>query len=779
MKVNISRNFIFLVNSVILCMVSQSHAAGTKSNSFLEEVVVTAQKTSENQQSVPIAVTAVTGERLRNLNISDTTQITQQIPGLQLNTWSPNVTIFNLRGISQNNFTDNLEAPVAVYFDDAYVASINGLSGQLFDIKRVEVLRGPQGTLFGRNATGGLIHYVSNSADTEDFNGYFNIQSGNFDNNSIELAVGGGASGDRARFAVRSEKSNGYVYSKTADPAIPRSRVDIGGTNGMALKLNVQSDITSSLLFNFWLKYSKDDKVPTGGYIFEPCAADMAGLCPVDSYGRTIVTGVNSEPWKHYSETKGFLNRDTTTAQFSFTEKYSDESVFTSITNVFDLNKKYFEDGDATPFLLVNFGTNVSFNQVSQEIRYNEISDKVRWQIGAYFLQINSKGGADTIAAPAFTGVYASGRAANALTGTFEEPTTEQTENLFGNGFVGAVASEKIDLVSQNISVFGQAEIDIASDVVLTLGLRLTQDDKEIDWKIFYKDLNNPIPLLIDSSDNLAKQKKNVDKISYSDWAGRLALDWKVSDKTLVFASLNRGIKGGNWATGANPNINASTFRHEPERITSLEGGLKTDVSDRVRLNATIFTYDYRGYQSFSLPGGNPFIRNTGAKVSGGEIELFVKPNEAWDISLGATTLRTKVGRIFGTNASVNANGVYTGDAITNARLPNAPDYSLNYLASYSWRVSGSVISIQFDGVRYGDQYLEVTNGPGSFQKAYTVNNLSLKFETDNNNLLISVWSKNITNERYKVYSLDLGVLGTTTYYAPPNTYGVSLNYKF
>lgn len=128
------------------------------------DIVVTANKRGENLQKVPLSVSAFSGEQIARLNIRDTTQITQQIPALHVNAWSPKLTIFSLRGISQNNFTDNLEAPVAVYQDNAYVASMNAISGQLFDVKRIEVLRGPQGTLFGRNATGGLIHYISNDA---------------------------------------------------------------------------------------------------------------------------------------------------------------------------------------------------------------------------------------------------------------------------------------------------------------------------------------------------------------------------------------------------------------------------------------------------------------------------------------------------------------------------------------------------------------------------------------------------------------------------------------
>ena len=146
----------------------------------LEEVVVTAQKRLQSMQDVGISVTAFSAQQLEDLNIKNTTGITQQVPGLQLFTFSPAFTVFSLRGVSQNNFQDNLEAPVAVYMDGAYVASMNAINTQLFDVDRIEVLRGPQGTLFGRNATGGLIHFLTRKATDKELNGYLEAGAAEF-----------------------------------------------------------------------------------------------------------------------------------------------------------------------------------------------------------------------------------------------------------------------------------------------------------------------------------------------------------------------------------------------------------------------------------------------------------------------------------------------------------------------------------------------------------------------------------------------------------------------
>ena len=157
MKNKITETGTFAVKVCGFALTALSVAVNSQA-SVLEEVVITAQKREQNLQDVGVSVTAYSGEQMKALGVTNTTEIAEQIAGLQMTSFSPNLVTFNIRGVSQNNFTDNNEAPVAVYIDDAYVASMNAISGQLFDIDRVEVLRGPQGTLFGRNATGGVIH---------------------------------------------------------------------------------------------------------------------------------------------------------------------------------------------------------------------------------------------------------------------------------------------------------------------------------------------------------------------------------------------------------------------------------------------------------------------------------------------------------------------------------------------------------------------------------------------------------------------------------------------
>jgi len=752
---------------------------------ILEEIIVTAQKRVENLQDVPVSVTAFSGEQLKALGLTDMVEISQQVPSLQLNTWSPKLTNFNLRGVSQNTFNDNNEGPIAVYVDDAYVGSLNGISGNMFDMKRVEILRGPQGTLFGRNATGGLIHYISQDASEAETNGYVEAEFGEFDKTGIEFALGGSLSDNvRARIAGRWAEMDGYVESVNTivpPPAIPvfgtdtlfGSGQDIGGIDGYALRATLQVDFSDALEGNFWVKYSEDSNVPTGGYVFENCpfqAPPNDALCEVDAEGRTItgdgvidLFGRPADEHDQYGEHPGFMNREQLSLVARFDYELDNGMEFVSITNYMTNDYGYDEDGDALAIPILTFQTFVDYTQFSQELRLAGGNDSTRWQTGIYYLDMEWDGGTSVTGAPGFGQIVASGRVLTA--GGVDTALATASP---GNGFEGALSFQNYVLDSRNWSVFGQAEFDLSDRATLIVGARWSQDDKDIDWLLQFTDNFNLMPLTIETDEGFAAASPGANEIDYGDWAGRLALNYSLSDSTILFGSINRGIKGGNWSLGGSPNITATTFQHKEEVLWSYELGFKTE-GDNFRLNGTAFFYDYEDYQAFSLAGGGPFISNSDADLVGGELELFWYPTENWDVVLGAAFVDSEIDQILGAAAIIGGGG---GVFISNAEMPNAPDISFNYLFRYNWDLGAGNIAAQVDGVYYGDQFLEVTNGSGSFQESYNVSNASITYSNDRFDLI--AWVKNFTDETYLAYALDLGELGTTTFYAMPITYGLT-----
>jgi len=754
------------------------------------EIIVTATKRSESLQKVPISVSAFTGEQVKRLGITDTTQITQQIPSLRVNAWSPNLTIFALRGISQNNFTDNLEAPVAVYQDNAYIASMNAVAGQLFDIKRVEVLRGPQGTLFGRNATGGLIHYLSEDASKDELNGYAMGEYGRFSAWSLEGAVGGAiAPGIRFRGAARVEKADGYIKSRdTLDSAgnliAPGSGQDLGGRNGWAARLNVQADLSPDATLSLWYKHAEDNHVDTGGYVFENCVYLANGYCNTNAAGLSDdqtgvingVTGLPASPWEHFGERRGSFNRVMNSYQGQLDWKFGGMQL-TSITNYLMMDKTYVEDGDALPFLIVNVDTFVKFKQFSQELRLSGDSERLKWQVGAYFLDMKYDGMHGVTNAPIID-------LAIAGNGGFSIPTVDQFYKIS----------------SKNWSIFAQGDVRLTDRLSLTLGGRYSKDNKAIDYVNVLSDPTyapQPNPVVLFTDQDLAAAVPGVNRDVYGDWAARVSLNYQATPDTLLFASWNRGIKGGNWSLSSN--IAPQDFRHRPETLNSLEAGFKTSLFDRtLRLNGTVYHYMYDDYQAFSLAGGVPHVYNSDAHATGAELEAFWSPSSRFDAVFGATWETSEVDSIpatgtqFGpeffpgapdTQYCTNIGGVFRCDFpqanIPKAELPNAPRFSFNYLLRYNMGVAGGNLAAQVDGVWYDDQFLEVTNGLGSLQKAYNVTNASLTYKHERTGASITAWGRNVFNKAYRAYTLNLGILGVTSIYAPPATYGVTLRVPF
>jgi iron complex outermembrane receptor protein len=792
-----------LTAGVMLCAMAlpvASPLAAAEEGDKLEEIVVTAQKRSENLQDVGISVAAFSGDQLAELGATNTTEITQQIPSLQMNAWSPVLTVFNLRGISQNSFTDNLEAPVAVYIDDAYVSSMNAISGQLFDMQRVEVLRGPQGTLFGRNATGGLVHFLTHGADESEANGYVEVGGASYSRKSLEAAFGG-ALGERVRGRVagRWEKADGYVKA-----AIPTARA-VGGVDGYALRGALQFDATDKLKVDLLYKYSKDSDVPTGGYIFMPYADQNAGYIPTewidftqnvifegatdpspyaswrdatadiffnpvngfapsDAAGLSLFRGDSPQPYTHYSDYRGYMNRAIHNGTLKLDWNAGPVDVV-SISNFMKMDKFYTEDGDGIPLTIIEFTTINNMRQWSEELRVSRDTDRFRWQAGAYYLDINVDASARTVGAPV----------QGLAQGLLDDGTIEEI------GLLPAV-DQIYTLKSRNWSLFGQAEYDFTDALTLIAGLRWSQDDKKLLYHSLYSDSINNVPGFNLQQAIAAAGGGNQDKVDYGDYAARLQLNYHVNKDVLLFTSYNRGIKGGNFNTAAN--VQLDNVKHRQEVLHSFEVGAKSTFFDgRARLNATAFYYDYRDYQVFALVGGQPQVGNSDAKIKGGEIEFFVKPGRHWDAALGASFLDSKIAKVPVAGLQYPPAGLpaidWPEDFVYDTKMPNAPDYSVNYLLRYNWDMLNGNVAAQIDGVYYADQYLEATNGGASWQKAYGISNAHLSYTGPGEHFRIDAWVKNLSDQVYKTYTLDLGILGATAFYGPPRTYGANLSYHW
>lgn len=731
----------------------QQNANDTNTGEPTPEIIVTAQRREESMQKVGISITAYSGQQLQALGVTKSTDIVIHTPNMRLTEYSPAATVYNLRGVSQNSFADHLEAPVAVYVDDAYVSALGALSAPIYDIARVEVLRGPQGTLYGRNVTGGLINYISKTP-SDTLEGYAQASVGRFNTYELEGAIGGPISSVLdARIAAKYRKADGYMKS-----LVPGVR-DAQGADATSVRGSLLFKPASNFKILAIGSYTKDDDVPTGQYVYSPATRD-----PVTGLG--VYSSRPTKPWEFSSDFQGFFNRDLYSGTVKATWDVSPDVSVTSITNYLDLKKEYAEDSDATTDPVFVYGISQKLHQFSQELRIAGNHGDVTWQAGAYYLDIWSD---NAQSARGFIAAYtdaASGLPADAAITSYTLKTTSW-------------------------SLFGQGDVRFTDSLKLTVGARYTYDKKKIDLFSRYQRDNGAV--LLAQSDipglpigpvcyaTVANSQCPGDiadpsaRQTMSDWAGKVQLDWTPADNMLFYGSVSKGIKAGNYSTPLFPDAilanGLDVLKHRPETLWSYEVGFKTNPMRNLRFNGAFFYYDYKAYQAFSLLNFVQSVTNNDATIKGAEFEVAWTPVKGLSLNLGASFLDSKV-RDVRTPTGV----------LIDTEAPQAPSASFNGSAQYEFDVGPAMMFLQGDFVYNGAQYMEVTNADVDFEPSYFLANVQVGVRSQDNKRRLAFWVRNVGNTAYRIYGLDASgapVPFVQDEFAPPRTYGVTASINF
>ncbi len=394
---------------------------------------------------------------LTDLNITMATDITRAVPSLKMNAYSSSQVVFNIRGVSQNDYGDQQEPPVAVYQDDSYASSINVASFPIFDLARVEVLRGPQGTLFGRNATGGAIQFVSNKP-TKDFEGYATATVGSYNQFIVEGALSGPlADNFQARIAAISNTDDGYMESVVA--GVP----DRGGNDHYAVRGQLAWQPSETTDLNLLVRYMKANKETQAGiYSQEPACpndqfqgeftkADQScafwGTGPGEGgtgYRNDAITpSRGGDPWKTAETQRSYVDREITGATLHFDWDIG-ELHLVSITDYQDATKFYLEGGDASPVDGVLFYQGSDLEQYSQEFRLSGAMGDHTWVAGLYGMKVDGE-----------------------YTGKFATP------------FYGYDPTIEMSQKTTSYAVFAQDEWQFADAWKLIVGARYWSDERE------------------------------------------------------------------------------------------------------------------------------------------------------------------------------------------------------------------------------------------------------------------------------------------------------------
>jgi iron complex outermembrane receptor protein len=737
----------------------------------LQEVTVTAQKREQRLEDVGISVTALSGEQIRELNLRNATDIATQTPSLAVAAplGSGGNQNFTLRGVGLNDFSEHNESPVAAYQDGVYQATIAGINATLFDVERVEVLRGPQGTLYGRNTTGGLVQFFSRQP-TATPDAFLDVDIGSNRQKRVEAAYTGPIT-DSLQFRVAGLYDHNAGWGEITTPGLePANGSDaLGGR--VLLKYRASED--TSVLLNVhaatnhtvgaaytvlatMLGPDRITQIATPADVVNSTCANVFGLTGPgqDCFG---YRDTHASPWRFDFDRQPFQNLDTNGAGLTL-ESHFGELSFTSISAYERVHKLYGEDTDGGPFPAVAVTNPLESRQWTQELRLAGQAEQLYWTSGLYYF--------------------------------FRDIRTGSRTSLAGFGFVDDEFRDR--LRSQSAAAFGQLEYSITPHVTLIGGLRLSHEEQN--FRLLSVDHSGLTPVLLGITDTPVPDY-NVFPFTGGAEAGptpyrdsrtdnsltyRGELDWKPSADLLLYGSFAKGTKSAGWngAIDGSPLLGPSTvdnMPYAPENLLAYEVGFKKLLRGVLRVNAALFYYDYKDFQAFTFAGFVQQIGNLPATVKGAELELVASPDDHFDITLGASALDSNVKGV--TAAVAGSSPLQT--VARDRHMVLAPDYTLSGIIRYHRPVgAGRELSVQLDSRYTGKQYFDLGNNPVATENGHAVTNASVGLRDAH--WSASIWVRNLTDRQYRMYAVPIASLGfTQEMYGPPRWYGLTVGYKW
>lgn len=687
------------------------------------DVIVTAQRRSESLQNVPIAVTAVTSEILRSRGIQTTQELGAAVPSLTIAATSGFIQP-RIRGIGNNAFGAGYESGVATYIDGVYIASAPASLFTLNNIERVEVLKGPQGTLFGRNATGGLIQIVTR-APSETKGGEVSLSADNYGTLVTDAyATGGIFDGLSADFAARvSAQKEGYGRNIATGRDVNRIDEDINLRTSLLFDRSTGTRIRVSADYERTLgsTFSATRLAPGTGAPFP--------FLPLPRNKWSVNQDIQPFNLLRSGGISGNLDQDIGFAHLI------------SITAYRESRYRVRFDGDVTSTPAIGIDVATRDRQFSEELQLTSAeSSKVKWVVGAYY----------------FKGA------------SFYDPSRA---NLFGpvrpqtpGGPITSVATfSRLD--TESIAGYAQATIPFGERTNLTVGARYTTEKREIEASTVAT-LNERLDIPGAPIPDQAR------RFSRPTW--RAALDHRFSPEILVYASYNRGFKSGGF-NGQFPTDPAFS----PEKLDAYEVGVKSDLLDRrLRVNASAFYYDYSNLQVSRFVNSQvSYYNGAAARVYGLDVDFEARPVRRLTLSGGLTLLHDRFTDF--PNAVISTQ-VPTGIVITTGsakdnRLPFTPDFTGTLTAQYTAPIGTAELGLDAS-VTYNDGFFSqpdnILRQPSYFYVSAGVR------VTLADGLTLRAWGRNLANEAI-VTTLAAGTFNSNVSYQPPRTYGLTIGARF
>lgn len=740
----------------------------------LEEVIVTAQRKTESLQEVPVAVSAISQDTLEKTDTHDLSGIALQIPGLTFSSFSPGQNIVSLRGAASNDDGAGTDGSVAVFVDDVYLGRISNINPEMFDLERIEVLRGPQGTLYGKNTIGGAINIISTKPNHEEFSGKVRVNVGNYGRTDFAALVTGPLSENLAfKVSASLRRRDGWAENKE----LMKDQKD-DNSNGLKAQLLFGTDRLEAL---FSFDYNDLDIEDMGRV---PVRANYDGIGP-DGPNPAIFRGSYEATCGDVTGSKcvagpidGYAKREAYGGSAKISWHLKDTMELISISAYRKSEADWNMDSAGAAALALNDDIFDTTKQFSQEFRLvHAPTDQISYVAGLWYLT------EDTDRTECFdlngTGPASSG-VASAIANTDCTPLMDGSEGY-----------QQVNKTT-SYAAFGQIDWRITEQLTLALGGRYSYEKKVItneavtNMRIGADPLAacNSRPPGVVTASGLCIISQNLTSLTldenWSAFTPKVSLSYRPADNMNLYVTFSQGFKSGGF--GAAPQTEADARRIlDQEEATSYEIGFKGLFSKIFRLNAALFHTQYDGLQiqNFGSPpgaGATSFGRFQtfnagGAKVTGLELEGTALIGNYLTVSGFASINKSKFGttNIANAAASADQNG---NDLLRTPELKYG--VNLDYIIPLS---DGSEISL-------GGNYNFVDDQRGDLpsyavQPAFALMDCRVGWTNSNETLQLTAWMKNVLDEEYiaHIYTIAGGTI--IAVYGDPRMFGGTATYRF
>jgi len=766
-----------VIASVLLMPYSIFSAEGNEeeaSSSIFDEVVVTARKREEAAQSVPIPITALGAAQLDARNITEIKDIEKLTPNMQFDAQGINATVTNvfLRGIGQTNWSATQDPKIGIYIDGVYLSRAQGGLVDLMDIERVEVLRGPQGTLFGRNTTAGLVHIIT-KAPSDEIEGMVSLGIGTANHEvmrgTLNLPVSERVS---ARFAIMSKETDGFIINMaTGDKQ--------GNENSQSVRASLMytGEIYDSRFTYDRFRSNELAMLGSCRFNIDKNGALAGGFPALANFFGTYDSMVaNCEATSQDYALDNNPNQSASTATDSYTLTQNFDLSFADLTVI--SNHREIDNYNGTwgwnmgngPHLsragnsnLLDVINNPSDHSIdSHEIRLSGDTGNLSWTVGAYIFEEDS---VDSIDVPIFRGV-STPTAAEWPLFYLVIPGLNVAQTVLGTQAFGSRTQSSI-VTNSNDAIYAEGTYAIDDQTDLTVGVRRSNDDREFTRvQTLYGggfDPGNNCPGMVFDA-NGATSDRCTQEVDFSETTSRVILSHAYDADRMVFASYSKGYSSG----GFNQDIRMRPF--EPEISDNFEVGMKSTIRDgKLRLNVTGFHNSYENQQVTvgRIVNGQPtadLINAQEATLMGLEVEMLAQLSEDWTMTLTWGYLDGQYD-VFTVNDNVidpvtlaesilvrdlSGTGFGSGDD----GVSNTFDVSFIHTASLP---SGADVISQIGMSRYDSSYNTLLNVPSSLAPAYNLvdGRVTWNFADGSNSL--TLWGTNLLDKDYIVGMLHQG----------------------